>query len=69
MTNYGACTQERRIARVMFVYGFTRAEALIFLRGWTKGRRAALVAYKRDGVRQDRPRVGGPAWEAQEETP
>ena len=50
----------------MFVYGYTRSEALIFLKGWVKGRRATLEAYKRHGVRQDRPRVGGAAWEAEQ---
>lgn len=66
MTNYGATTAHRRLARVMAVYGYSEAEARVFLHGWVKGRRAALEAYKRDGVRQARPRVGGPAW-AQEQ--
>ena len=66
MTNYGAVTHSRRIARVMFVYGYSEAEARIFMRGWVKGRRAALEAYKRHGVRHNRPRVGGPTWEREQ---
>lgn len=66
MTNYGVCTHNRRVKRVMFVYGLSEDEARIFLLGWTKGRRAALMAYKRDGVRRGRHRVGGPVWEAEQ---
>lgn len=64
--NPGCVTQTRRIARVMFVYGYSEAEARVFLHGWVKGRRAALEAYKRHGIRHNRPRVGGAEWEARE---
>lgn len=66
MTNYGAATRDARIARVMRLYGLSEPEAVIFMLGWVKGRRAALEAYKRAGVRRDRPRVGGPSWEAEQ---
>ena len=67
MTNYGATTHSRRIARVMFVYGYSEAEALVFMRGWVKGRRAALESYKRYGIRHTRHRIGGPKWERQQD--
>lgn len=66
MTNYGATTHDRRLKRVMFVHGLNEAEARIFLLGWVKGRRAALEAYKRQGIRHTRHKVGGPRWEREQ---
>lgn len=51
-----------RLTRVMFVHGYTEAEALIFLKGWRAGRSAAMQAYL-DGKRLTGCRVGSAAWE------
>lgn len=53
--------QENRLRRVMFVHGFSDAEARAYLRGWKDGRSAAMQAYlqgKRLTIR-----VGSAEWE------
>lgn len=54
--------QINRLKRVMFVYGFTRDQALAYLRGWKDGRSAATLAYRR-GRRLTDQKVGSVEWE------
>lgn len=53
-----------RLKRVMFVHGYTEAEALAYLRGHNDGRDAEWQAINR-GKTLSSQKVGGRAWEAQ----
>jgi hypothetical protein len=57
--------QVNRKRRVMFVRGYTEAQAIAYLKGWRDGRSAAMNVY-RHGKRMDQRGAGSEAWERQQ---
>jgi hypothetical protein len=61
----GKNAEINRKRRVMFVHGYTEAQAVAYLKGWGDGRSTAMHAYLR-GKRLDQRGVGSEAWERQQ---
>jgi hypothetical protein len=61
----GKNAETNRKRRVMFVHGYTEAQAVAYLKGWGDGRSTAMQTYLR-GKRLDQRGVGSEQWERQQ---